>query len=308
MTEASAQRIAALAGQDLGKLVEAAKRRDFRPVPLGVTTSLELAVTPRRVETGNVLGLLRGSDPELADEVVVYTAHHDHLGVGTPDASGDRIYNGALDNSTGCAQLLALAKAFRSLPTPPKRSILLAFVAAEEQGLIGSEYFAQHPTFPAGKIAANINVDSANIYGRTRDISYVGYGKSTLDGVIERAAAAQGRVVRGDQAPEKGSFYRSDQFNFARIGVPAIYLDPGTEFLGPDAEKAKQRQQAYDSTCYHQACDEVGDDWVYDGMIEDTKLAFACGLEIANAPAMPTWKPGDEFEAARKAALAAATK
>ncbi|MEO8197038.1 MAG: M28 family peptidase [Thermoanaerobaculia bacterium] len=303
-TESAAERLVALSGSKLAELVEAAKSTSFRPVPLGVRTSLALTNTIRQVETANVAGLLQGSDPRLGAEAVIYTAHHDHLGVATADGSGDAIYNGAVDNATGCAQLLALAKAFATLPQPPRRSIVFLFVAAEEQGLLGSEQFAAHPTFAPGRIAANINLDSANIYGRTRDITFVGLGKSSLDAVVVAAAAAQGRIVHGDPAPEKGSFYRSDQFNFARIGVPAAYIDPGTEFLGAGAAAARARQEAYDSSCYHQPCDEMNADWVWDGMIEDTRLAFAVGLAVANANEMPTWNAGDEFEAARHKSLA----
>jgi Zn-dependent M28 family amino/carboxypeptidase len=287
-------------------------------VPLGVTTSIRIENRIRQVETANVAGLLPGADPELADEVVVYTAHHDHLGIAAADKEGDALYNGAVDNASGTAQVLAVARAFAALPEGERarRSILFLFVAAEEQGLLGSEYYTNQPTFAPGKIAANINLDSANIYGRTKDITFVGYGKSKiLDAVVERAAATQDRVVKGDQAPEKGSFYRSDQFHFARIGVPAIYLDPGTDFRGSDtgtggaAEAAARRakQEAYDSTCYHQPCDEMAADWSFDGMIEDARLAFAVGRAIADAPTMPAWNPGDEFEAARLEALRAAT-
>jgi len=305
-TEAAASKLLAAGGHDLGALVAAARGRDFRPLPLGIRTSITLANAVREIETANVLGLLRGRDRELADEVVVYTAHHDHLGVGQPDSGGDAIYNGAIDNGIGCAQLLALARAFAALPEPPRRSILFAFVAAEEQGLLGSKYLAENSTFSPGKIAANINFDAGNAFGRTRDITYIGYGKSSLDAVIEAAAARQGRVVKGDQFPDRGSFYRSDQFNFAKIGVPALYLDGGTDFVGKDPEFGKQLQERYESTCYHQPCDEVSDEWDLSGMIEDTRIGLDCGLAIADADAMPTWNPGDEFEAARKAALAAA--
>ena len=306
-TQSASERLVALSGRKLADLVEAAKSKAFRPVPLGVRTSLAIASKIRQVETANVAGRLPGADPQQGGEAVIYTAHHDHLGVAAADATGDAIHNGAVDNATGCAQLLALARAFAALPERPRRSILFLFVAAEEQGLLGSEYFAAHPTVAAGRIAANINLDSANIYGRTRDVTFVGLGKSSLDAVVAAAAAAQGRTVHGDPAPEKGSFYRSDQFNFARIGVPAAYLDPGTEFVGAPAEAAaaRARQEAYDATCYHQPCDELTADWIWDGMIEDTELAFAVGLAIANADALPTWNPGDEFEAARQRALAA---
>jgi len=305
-TEAATRRLLSAAGHDLDRLVEAAHRRDFRPVPLGISSSLTIATRMRRIETANVLGLLPGSDPALRDEVVVFTAHHDHLGTHEAAAAGeDAIYNGAVDNATGCAQLLRLAEAYADLAVRPRRSILFAFVAAEEQGLLGSAYYASHPTFPAGRIAANVNLDAGNVFGRTRDITYVGKGKSSLDAVIEAAAAAQGRVVQGDQFPDRGSFYRSDQFNFAKIGVPALYLDGGTDFVGKDPEYGKRLQERYESTCYHQPCDEVSAEWDLSGMVEDTRLAFSAGLAIADADPMPTWNEGDEFEAARKAAIAA---
>ncbi len=303
-TESAAERLVGLSGRKLATLVAAARSKSFRPVALGVRTSLALENGIRQVETANVAGILPGSDARLKDEVVIYTAHHDHLGIAAPDKEGDTIYNGAVDNATGCAQLLALARAFAELPQRPRRSLLFLFVAAEEQGLLGSQFYTAHPTFPPGRIAANINLDSANIYGRTQDVTFVGLGKSSLDAVVTAAATARGRLVKGDQAPEKGSFYRSDQFNFARIGVPAIYLDPGTDFVGENAAAAKASQGSYDSTCYHQPCDELTSDWIWDGMVEDTELALACGLVIANADAMPTWNPGDEFEAARTKALA----
>jgi Zn-dependent M28 family amino/carboxypeptidase len=305
-TEEAARTLLAAGGHDLDRLTAAARSRDFRPVALGIRTSIALDNEVRSIETANVLGLMKGSDPELSDEVVVYTAHHDHLGVGAADQNGDTIYNGAIDNGIGTAQLLAMARAFTALPERPRRSILFAFVAAEEQGLLGSKYLAENPPVPAGKFAANINFDAGNAFGRTRDITYIGYGKSSLDRVIEAAAAKQGRVVKGDQFPDRGSFYRSDQFNFAKIGVPALYLDGGTEFVGKDPEFGKKLQERYESTCYHQPCDEISDEWDYSGMIEDAQIGLYCGLAIANADAMPTWNPGDEFEAARKAALAAA--
>jgi Zn-dependent M28 family amino/carboxypeptidase len=305
-TEDAARRLAAAAGQDLDRLVTAARASDFRPVPLGVRTSLTLRNRIERTQSANVLGLLRGSDPELRDEVVVYTAHHDHLGVGKPNAQGDSIYNGALDNACGIAQFLEIAKAFAALPQRPRRSVLFAAVAAEEQGLLGSEYFARHPTFPPGKIAANLNYDSGNIWGRTEDLTFIGLGKSSLDEVVRRFAAAQQREVLPDQFPDKGFFYRSDQFNLAKIGVPAIYLDNGTRFRGRPADWGKQQIEAWEAAHYHQPSDELRPDWNFDGMIEDSRLGFFCGLAVASADALPAWNPGDEFEAARRAALQAA--
>jgi Zn-dependent M28 family amino/carboxypeptidase len=250
--------------------------------------------------------VLRGSDPALADEYVIYTAHHDHLGVGEPDAEGDKIFNGAMDNASGVAQLLAMGKAFKALPTPPRRSIMLLFVAAEEQGLLGSQYYAEHPTIAPGKIAANINYDGGNIWGRAKDIVYVGKGKSSLDAQVEAIAQLQDRVVTPDQFPDRGFFYRSDQFNFAKIGVPALYLDTGTDFVGQPAGWGKEQHEAYEAKSYHQPSDEINDSWNFDGMIEDAQLGFYVGLNVANADEMPTWTPGDEFEAARKKALAEA--
>jgi len=302
-SEEATRRLLKAAGHDFDALSEKARSRDFRPVPLGLTTSLAIESKVRSVETANVLGLLRGGDPELADEVVVYSGHHDHLGTGSGE--GDVIHNGAIDNATGCAQLLGIARAFAALPERPRRSILFAFVAAEEQGLLGSRWFAEHPTFPPGKIAANVNLDAGNVFGPTADVTYIGYGKSSLDAVIEAAAAAQGRRVQGDTMPDRGFFYRSDQFNFARIGVPALYIDGGKEFVGKDPEFGRKLQERYESTCYHQPCDEFSEDWDFTGLVQDAELAFACGRAIADADAMPRWNPGDEFEARRLAELEA---
>jgi Zn-dependent M28 family amino/carboxypeptidase len=305
VTEEAATKLAKLAGQDLAALVESARSADFQPVPFDVTTSLKLKNQIRQVETANVAGLLRGSDPELADEVVVYSAHHDHLGVGEPNDQGDTIYNGALDNGTGCAQLLAIAKAFTQLDQPPRRSVLFLFVAAEEQGLLGSKFYANSPTFAAGRIAANINLDGGNIWGRTSDVAFIGYGKSSLDQVVETAAARQGRTVVGDQFPDKGFFYRSDQFNFAKIGVPAIYLDTGADFVDRPEGWGKEQIDAWTEIHYHQPSDELTDEWDFAGMVDDARLALECGLAVTEADELPAWVPGDEFEAARKEALAA---
>ena len=304
VTEEAARQLVALAGHDLAQMVENARSPNFAPIPLGVTTSLRLESDLSRVRTANVAGLLEGSDSVLKDEVVVFTAHHDHLGIGEPDDDGDTIYNGARDNAAGVAQILAVAEAIQALPTRPRRSILILFVAAEEQGLLGSAYYALHPTFEPGRIAANVNVDGGNIWGRTRDVSFIGYGKSSLDAVVERAVALQGRTVRGDQFPDRGYFYRSDQFSFAKIGVPAVYLDEGTDFIGRPEGWGVEQIENWEAVRYHQPGDELDDDWNFDGMIEDAQLAFYIGLAIAGEDAMPTWNAGDEFEAARLAALA----
>jgi len=295
-------RILRLAGHGMDELSARAQRRDFRPVPLGVTVSTALTSTVRRLETANVLGLLPGSDDALRREAVIVTAHIDHLGIGRP-VKGDSIYNGALDNAAGVASMLELARAFAALPVAPRRSLLFIGVAAEESGLIGSGYYADNPTFPPGAIAANINIDGINIFGPTRDIVVVGRGRSTLDAAFTRAAARQGRVVRGDPFPEQGSFYRSDQFSFARIGVPSVAPDGGTEYVGRPQTFAREMVQHYIDEHYHQPSDEIDTAWNLTGAVQDLALTLAAVAEIADAPSMPAWNPGDEFEAVRRKAL-----
>lgn len=305
VTEDSARELVAMAGHDLDALREQADNRDFQPVPLGITTSISMDVDIDRVQTGNILGLIPGSDPELKDEVVIYTAHHDHLGIGTPNEEGDAIYNGAFDNATGVAQAMVIAKAIKALPEAPRRSVLIALVGAEEQGLLGSEYYAANPTFAPGKIAANINYDGGNVWGHTHDVTYIGLGKSSIDQIATMIAEEQGRVVKPDQFSDKGYFYRSDQFSFAKIGVPAMYLDTGTDFVDRPADWGREQQDHYTEVNYHQPSDEYDPNWNLDGMVEDATLGYWTGLAIANADEMPVWNQGDEFEAARLEALAA---
>ena len=303
VTEDTARDLVDMAGLDLDALREAAFNRDFEPVPLGISTSFRMDVEIDRVRSANVLGLIPGSDPDLADEVVIYTAHHDHLGIGTPNEEGDAIYNGAMDNATGVAQVLAIAKAVRALPEAPRRSVLFNLVGAEEQGLLGSEFYAANPTFPPGKIAANINYDGGNIWGHTHDVTFIGLGKSSIDQIATLIAEEQGRVVKPDQFADKGYFYRSDQFSFAKIGVPAMYLDTGTDFVDRPPEWGRQQQEHYTEVNYHQPTDEYDPGWSFDGMVEDALLGYWTGLAIANADEKPVWNPGDEFEAARLEAL-----
>ena len=303
LTEDAAAKLVAIAGKDLSALVESAHHKEFAPVPLGITTSFEFTNKINRGKSANVWGLLRGSDPVLGKELVVYSAHHDHLGIGKPDASGDKIYNGALDNASGCAQVLAIAKAYKALSPPPRRSILILFVAGEEQGLLGSLYYATHPSVPAGKIAADINFDGGDIWGKTRDVTYVGKGKTTLDPLVEELAKRQGRTVKPDQFPDRGAFYRSDQFSFARVGVPGLYLHTGTDFVGRPAGWGREQVEAFEKTSYHQPSDQIRPDWNFDGMIDDDRLGFGVGVLVANSDQLPGWTPGDEFEAARKKSL-----
>ena len=305
LTEEASRRLFELAGIDYDEALESARSADFVPVPLDLSTSLSLTNTVTSERTANVLGALPGSDPELADEWIVFTAHHDHIGISPDESLEDRIYNGALDNAAGVAQVLAIAGELAVQKPGPSRSMLFALVGAEEQGLLGSEYYAAHPTVPPGKMAANINYDGGNQWGRTRDVTYIGYGKSSLDAVVVAAAAEQGRGVLPDQFPDRGFFYRSDQLNFARIGVPAIYLDNGTDFIDRPEGWGHEQLEAWTANVYHQVSDEYSSDWNLEGMVDDVELGLACARAISENPELPSWNPGDEFEAARLAALAA---
>jgi len=304
-TEEAARRLLKAGGADLDALVKQAKSRGFKPVPINLRTSIKFENDISRVRTANVAGLLPGSDPKLKDEVVIYSAHHDHFGIGEPDKTGDKIYNGAEDNAAGCAQVLAIARAMAALPEKPRRSVLFLFVAGEEQGLLGSKYYSVHPTFPAGRIAANINYDGGNYLGRTRDLTQVGAGKSSLDALAKALVEKQGRKLVPDQNPDKGYYYRSDQFSFAKIGVPALYFDEGTDYIGKPAGWGKQQHDEWTEHVYHQPSDQIDDSWNFEGMIEDATIGFDAGWLIAQADEMPAWNPGDEFEAARKKAIAA---
>jgi Zn-dependent M28 family amino/carboxypeptidase len=306
MVEDAARKLVEMTGFDLDELRESADNRDFVPVPLGVTTSIDMDVEIVRTKTANVLGLIPGSDPKLKDEVVIYTAHHDHLGIGKPNEEGDNIYNGAYDNASGVGIVMSIGQGMKALPKAPRRSVLIALVGAEEQGLLGSKYYAEHPTFPSGKIAANINYDGGNIWGHTHDVTFVGLGKSTLDQIVEMISDEQGRVVKPDQFPSRGYFYRSDQFSFAKTGVPAVYLDPGMNFVDRPEGWGRAQIDHFTEVNYHQPSDEYDDSWNFDGAVVDAQLGFWTGLLVANADEMPTWNPGDEFEAARLKALAEA--
>ncbi len=305
-TEDATRRYLGIAGFNLDDLVKRAHSRDFRPVPLGITTSIRITTALRRAETANVLGLIRGRDPVLKDQVVVFSAHHDHFGIGKPNAKGDTIYNGAVDNASGVAQVLAIAKAFMALPERPRRSLLFAIVSLEEYGLLGSAYYAANPTFPPEKIAADINFDAGNIFGKTRDVAVIGRGKSSLDGVIEAAAALQGRVIVDERFPDRGAYYRSDHLSFARIGVPGLYFKGGLDYIGREPGWGLKVTEEWGAANYHQPSDEWNESWNFDGMIEDTQLGFYAGLAVANSDAMPTWTPGDEFAKLRPAAGTAA--
>jgi Zn-dependent M28 family amino/carboxypeptidase len=306
VTEEGCRKLVALAGRSLDDLVRSATAREFQPVSLGVGVSAAFDSRVERTRTSNVLALLPGSDPKLSSEVVLYTAHHDHLGMRAGAAPGeDAIYNGAEDNASGVALMLNVARAYAALDKAPRRSILFAAVAAEEQGLLGSEYLARHPPVPLGRIAVDINIDGANVFGRTRDVTVIGLGKTDLDVTLRALARAQGRVLRGDQLPDRGYFYRSDQFSFARVGVPAAYFESGLDYRGRPAGWGREKREAWEETRYHQPSDELSPDWDLSGAVEDARLQFALGYSVAQATAPPSWTKGDEFEAPRLRSLEA---
>jgi Zn-dependent M28 family amino/carboxypeptidase len=291
-----------MAGQDFQKLKAEAATRDFKPVALGMTASVSLKQQMKTVDSQNVVGKLTGSDPVLKDEYVVYCAHWDHLGVGEA-VNGDTIYNGAVDNASGVAAVLEIARAMTKTKTKPKRSIIFLMAAAEEDGLLGSLFYAQFPLYPLNKTLANINVDGMNMLGRTKDLTLIGLGASDLDDYAREAAAEQSRVIAPDAEPEKGYYYRSDHFNFAKNGVPALNPDAGIEYIGKPPDYGKTKRDEYTNNDYHAPSDEVKPDWDLAGAAEDAKLFLAVGYRVAQAEKFPEWKPGNEFKAIREKSL-----
>ncbi|HVE84277.1 MAG TPA: M28 family peptidase [Myxococcales bacterium] len=306
LSEDATKRIAALAGRDLEVLRASAQHRDFKPIPLGVRISAQFKSQVHRITTANVIGKISGRDPALREQVVLYTAHHDHLGKVIDARPGqDGVYNGAVDNASGVAEMLVVARAFQSLRAPPRRTVYFAAVAAEEAGLLGSTYLSQHLPVPAGDVACDINIDGANIWGRARDLMMIGYGKSDLDAAVEAIARWQHRVVTPDQLPDRGFFYRSDQFSFAKLGIPAAYAESGTDFVGRPPGWGKLQKEKWEEAHYHQPSDEFDPRWDLSGAVDDTQLYFYLGNLVGNRDALPVWSSGDEFELARRAALRA---
>ncbi|MFZ0959536.1 MAG: M28 family metallopeptidase [Terriglobia bacterium] len=302
ITYEKAKALFALAGKDFDALEKSAVSRDFRPVDLHVKASLGLRNTIRTINSKNVVGKVVGSDPKLRDEYVIYTAHWDHLGIG-PEVNGDKIYHGAADNASGVAGLVELADGFVHAQPPPRRSILFLSVTAEEKGLLGSQYYSEHPLYPLAKTLAEINMDVLNMLGRTRDIEVIGLDQSTLDDVVEAVAAEQGRVVKPDAEPEKGFYFRSDHFNFARQGVPALDPDPGVDYIGKPEGWGLQMREKYTREDYHKPSDKIKPYWDLSGTVEDLTLLGEVGYRVANAPTFPVWKAGSEFKAKRDAML-----
>jgi Zn-dependent M28 family amino/carboxypeptidase len=289
-----------MAGQDLAALKKSAVSKDFRPVALDAKASFDIRNTLREVDSHNVIAKLEGSDPQMKNQYVIYSAHWDHLGKDT-SLKGDQIFNGALDNASGTAGLLELAQAFTRISPAPKRSILFLSVTAEERGLLGSKYYAENPLYPLKDTLADINMDVLEAWGRTKDVSIVGLGNSTLEDITAEVAKSQGRVITGDPEPEKGHYYRSDHFEFAKQGVPAIHAKGGVEVIGKPEGYGLQKQREYTTNDYHKVSDEVKAGWDLSGAVEDLQMLLQVGYKVAEADKFPEWKPGTEFKAKRDA-------
>jgi Zn-dependent M28 family amino/carboxypeptidase len=302
ITETKARELFSASGRDFDGVSRAAATKGFVPMPLSGTASWRVRNTTRRIQSRNVIAKLEGSDPALKDEVVIFSAHWDHFGRNA-SLQGDQILNGALDNASGTAQMLEIAKAFTTLETPPKRSLLFLAVTAEEAGLLGAKYYAQHPLYPLDRTLANINIDGANQWGRTRDVVVIGLGNSTLDDVLDSVVTASGRRIVADPESEKGFFYRSDHFEFAKEGVPALYADAGVDYVDKPAGWGLQKRSEYTANDYHKPTDEIKPDWDLAGAIEDGRMLFEVGYRVAQSPKWPEWKPGTEFKAKREAML-----
>ncbi|MBL7738859.1 MAG: M28 family peptidase [Chitinophagaceae bacterium] len=297
----TAKKLLEAAGKDT-TLLATADKKGFKGGSLGLTLSTSMTVATEYNQSHNVIGKITGS--KHPDETIVYTAHWDHLGIGKPDETGDSIYNGALDNASATSGLLELARAFKSMKTKPERTIVFVSVTAEEQGLWGSAWYAQNPVYPVNKTLANINMDGLNWFGKTKDIVVVGKGQNDLEDYLKEEAAKQGREIAFELHPEAGSYYRSDHFNFAKAGVPALYTSSGTDIEGKGKDYGKQLKDNYTSKNYHRPSDEYDPQiWKLDGAIADLQLLFQVGKRIAFTDKWPGWKEGSEFKAAREKSL-----
>lgn len=300
VTEESAKKMFAAAGIT-GDIRALARKKDFKAIPLGLNVTLGVTTKLKYAMSHNVIATLKGS--EKPDEYVVYSAHWDHLGIGKPDAKGDTIYNGAVDNGSGVAALLAVAKSFATAKEKPKRSIIFLSVTAEEQGLLGSEYYATHPLFPVNKTVADLNMDALHAYGETKDIAVTGKGQNELEDQLEEIAKADGRYLVGDIKPGAGSYYRSDHFNFAKVGVPALDINNGTESIVHGKDWGKAQAEDYTTHRYHQPSDNYSTDLDLSGMVQTADILYRLGFKLANENTFPGWKNGSEFKAVREKSL-----
>lgn len=304
-TNDAAKKLADWAMRDLENLKKAAQMRDFEPVEFTTEVSIGIKSELRTFDSPNVVGTVPGSDAKLSKEYVVITGHWDHLGIGESDSTGDKIYNGAYDNASGVSAILGIADVIGKLPKKdrPKRSILFLFTTAEEQGLLGAEYFSQNPLVPLDKIAGNVNIDGVNFFGRTRDFSALGAERSTLGPIVDKVAADRKMTLEGDMSPEQGYFFRSDHFPFAKVGVPAVSLRHGDDFLQPLTGEALNFSTNYNAKYYHQPSDQYYDWWDASAMVQNAEIGLAIAMGIANTPQMPRYKDTDEFSAPDKKRL-----
>ncbi len=301
MTWDKAGELVRMAGLDLAALKKSAISRDFQPVTLpGATASFTIENTLRKIDSHNVIAKLEGSDPVLKNQYLIYTAHWDHFGR-DPELKGDQIFNGARDNASGSAGLLEIARAFTKLSPAPKRSILFLSVTAEEQGLLGSEYYAENPLYPLKSTLADINMDELNVWGKTKDLTIVGLGNSTLDDTARDVLKAHDRTIRPDPRPENGGFYRSDHFSFAKEGLPSLNPDSGVDYIGKAPDFGTKVQEKWEAEDYHKPSDEVKADWDMSGAVDDLRVFFEIGYRVAQADTFPSWNPGTEFAAKRDA-------
>jgi Zn-dependent M28 family amino/carboxypeptidase len=301
ITDSAATALLRQAGLDLGALRTQAASRTFRPVPTGISVDIGFRNDVQHLQSENVVGVVRGSDPTLSKQYVAYSAHWDHLGIG-PAVNGDSIYNGSDDNASGVAVLLAVARA-ASAPPHPKRSQLFIFVTAEESGLLGSAYYAQNPTVPASQIIANLNVDGGNTLGRTRDLNVLGETKSSLGRQIADFVRPNGMRLSPDQHPEAGYFYRSDHFSFAKAGIPAVSIGAGDDFIGRPREWGRQQDDDYTAHRYHQPSDQYRPDLNLEGAVQLSEIVLQFGRSLANAAGVPAWNRDAEFRALRPVAV-----
>ncbi len=298
----TAKKLLAACGQDFEALKKSAITKEFRPVAITAKTNIDIKQQLRSFKSHDVIGKLEGSDPKLRDEYIIYTAHWDHLGR-NPSLQGDQIYNGAVDNASGVASLIQLAAAFAKLNPPPKRSVVFIATTAEEAGLLGAKFYVQYPLYPLEKTLADINIDTINPWGKTRDIEDLSNNNSTLDDLLAAAAKRNGRVMQPNSQPEKGGFYRADHFEFSKRGVPSLFTGGGKDFIGKPADFGQQKKDDYTAHHYHQVSDEVNPNWDLSGAVQDIQLLFEVGYQAATGDKFPEWKPESEFKGKRDAML-----
>ena len=303
ITDSAATALLKQAGLDLSQLRTQAESRDFAPVSTGIMLDLSFRNTVQHLESENVVGVIRGRDPIVRDEYVAFSSHWDHLGIG-PAVDGDSIYNGAVDNASGVATLLAVARAAQQSPKP-RRSLLFVFVTAEESGLLGSAFFGENPTVPITKIIANVNVDAPNLYGRVRDLEVLGANKSSLGPALTRMLASRGMRITPEEHPERGYFYRSDHFSFAKVGVPAVSIDLGTDVIGRPKGWGVEQNEDYTAHRYHQPSDAYRPDFDLTGPAQLAEIVLRFATSVANASAAPTWNPDAEFKEVRERSVRA---